>query len=191
VSEPEITEEEIGRTLLDVAWRTLAADLGGESAPLPAAAWLQEQGACFVTLHRGGELRGCIGSMLAHRPLVEDVQVNTRAAAFGDPRFPPLQARELEDLSIEISLLSTLEPMEFESEADLIRQLRPGVDGLLLEHDLHRGTFLPAVWRSLPDSQFFLSKLKAKAGLSEDSWSPEFRVRRFTTRSWSDAETGD
>lgn len=190
MSESEITEEEIGRTLLDIARGTLAADLGGRPISLPTAAWLQEQGACFVTLHRGGELRGCIGSMLARRPLVEDVQANSRAAAFADPRFPPLQARELEDLSIEVSLLATLEPMEFESEADLIRQLRPGVDGLLLEHGLHRGTFLPAVWRNLSDSRLFLSKLKAKAGLPEDFWSPGISVRRYTTRSWSDAETG-
>jgi hypothetical protein len=190
VSESEITEAEIGRTLLAIARQTLAADLGGELVPLPTAAWLQEEGACFVTLHRGGELRGCIGTLIARRPLVEDVQANSRAAAFDDPRFPPLQARELAGLSIEVSLLSKLELMEFESEEDLIRQLRPGADGLLLESGFYRGTFLPAVWRSLPESRLFLRKLKSKAGLSEDFWSDDLSVRRYTTRSWSDVASG-
>jgi len=190
VSESEITEAEIGRTLLAIARETLAADLGGELVPLPTAAWLQEEGACFVTLHRGGELRGCIGTLIARRPLVTDVQANARAAAFDDPRFPPLQALELAGLSIEVSLLSKLELMEFESEEDLIRQLRPGADGLLLELGFYRGTFLPAVWRSLPESRLFLRKLKSKAGLSEDFWSDDLSVRRYTTRSWSDVASG-
>ncbi len=190
MSDSEITPAEIGRTLLNIAWETLSADLGGEPVPLPDAVWLREKRASFVTLRRGGELRGCIGTMSAHRPLVEDIRANCRAAAFGDPRFPPLQPRELEDLSIEVSLLSALEPMEFESEEDLLRQLRPGVDGLLLEHGFHRGTFLPAVWRTLPEPRHFLSSLKLKAGLPEDFWSPDLDIRRYTTRSWSDVEAG-
>ena len=189
MSDSEITEAEIGRILLEIARDTLMAELGGEAAPLPTAAWLQEAGACFVTLHHQGNLRGCIGTLLAHRPLVEDVQGNSRAAAFSDPRFPPLQVRELADLAIEVSLLSDLEPLEFASEQDLIRQLRPQVDGLLLEHGIHRGTFLPAVWRSLPESRLFFNKLKIKAGLPEDFWSPQLKLRRYTTRSWSDAAT--
>jgi len=184
VSVSEISEVEIGRILLEIARQTLVADLGGELAPLPSAAWLLEPGACFVTLHTEGNLRGCIGTLLARRPLLEDLQENSRAAAFRDPRFPPLRTQELADLSIEVSLLSDLEPLEFGSEEDLIRQLRPQVDGLLLEHGFHRGTFLPAVWRSLPDPRLFLRKLKAKAGLPEDFWSPQLSVRRYTTRSW-------
>jgi len=189
VSERETTDAEIGRTLLHIARATLDADLADAPAPLTTAAWLQRKGACFVTLHRRGHLRGCIGSMSAHRPLAEDVVANARAAAFGDPRFPPLAARELADLSLEVSLLSDLEVVDFESEADLLKQIRPGEDGLLLEYRSHRGTFLPTVWGSLPDRQLFLNKLKAKAGLSEHFWSPEIFVRRYTTRSWSDAET--
>lgn len=189
MSVSEITGVEIGRTLLGIARQTLVADLGGEPTPLPSAAWLQEPGACFVTLHSKGNLRGCIGTLLARRPLVEDLQENSRAAAFRDPRFPPLQAPELADLSIEVSLLSDLEPLEFGSEEDLIRQLRPQVDGLLLEHGSHRGTFLPAVWRSLPDSRLFLSKLKVKAGLPESFWSPRLSVQRYTTRGWSTGAT--
>lgn len=186
----EATGAEIGRILLGIARQTLVADLGGEPVSLPTAKWLQQEGACFVTLHRGEELRGCIGTMIARRPLAADVQANARAAAFEDPRFPPLEAPELEGLSIEVSLLSNLEPMEFESEPDLIRQLRPGVDGLLLEVGFHRGTFLPTVWRALPDSRLFLRKLKTKAGLSEDFWSEDLSVRRYTTRSWSEADGG-
>jgi AmmeMemoRadiSam system protein A len=189
VSEREITETEIGNTLLEIARGTLNADLADGPAPSTSAVWLQKKGACFVTLNRRGYLRGCIGSITAYRPLAEDVVANARAAAFGDPRFPPLEARELVGLSLEVSLLSDLELMVFDSEADLLQQIRPGEDGLLLEYGSHRGTFLPTVWGSLPDRQLFLNKLKAKAGLSEDIWSPEILVQRYTTRSWSDAET--
>jgi len=184
----EITAADIGRTLLTISRATLAKEFGQGVPPLPQEPWLQQQGACFVTLHQAGQLRGCIGSMLAYRPLLEDLQGNTRAAAFDDPRFPALEVAELDGLTIEVSLLSSLEPMEFESEEDLIRQLRPGLDGLLLDHGVHRGTFLPAVWQSLADAGLFLRKLKAKAGLPEDFWSLEFSVKRYTTQSWSETE---
>lgn len=183
------TESEIGQVLLSLARQTLVAELTGGTLSIPAAPWLQRSGACFVTLHRDGELRGCIGTIEAQRPLVEDVQANARAAAFADPRFPPLEASELEGLTIEVSLLSELEPLAFESEADLVGKVRPGVDGLLLEHGFHRGTFLPAVWRSLPSAALFVRKLKSKAGLPETFWSSEIVVRRYTTHSWS--ESGD
>lgn len=184
----EMGQEELGRTLLGVARRTLESDLSGATMSLPTAMWLQQPAATFVTLHWKGELRGCIGSMMAFRPLVDDVQANARAAAFGDPRFPPLERRELRDLDIEISLLSSLEPVHFDSEEDLIRQIRPGVDGLLLEHRLHRGTFLPAVWASLPEKPLFLKKLKAKAGLDEDFWSTDLRIQRYTTQTWGESQ---
>lgn len=191
MTDPDIGRREIGRTLLAIARNTLIEDLRGESLlPYPAP-WLQDEGACFVTLHRRGELRGCIGTLSAHRPLLVDVQSNARAAAFGDPRFPPLEELELDDLLVEVSLLSTLESVDFESEQDLIRQLRPGVDGLLLESGFHRGTFLPAVWRSLPEPRLFLRNLKAKAGLAEDFWSSDLEVQRYTTQSWSEADFGD
>ena len=191
MSTGETSEVEVGRLLLEVARGTLVADLTGRPMSLPTASWLGQPGACFVTLHRGGELRGCIGTIQAHRPLVEDVQKNARAAAFDDPRFPSLEAAELTGLSLEVSLLSDPEPMDFRSEEDLIRQMRPGVDGLILEHGYHRGTFLPAVWRSLPEAELFLRHLKTKAGLPEDFWSPEIVVHRYTARSWSDSEPQD
>ncbi len=142
---------------------------------------LREPRATFVTLNRRGELRGCIGSLEAYRPLVEDVAHNAYAAAFSDPRFPPLQKEELADLELHISVLSPTAPMHFSSEEDLLRQIRPGVDGLILEDGYHRGTFLPSVWESLPAPQDFLQHLKLKAGLPANYWSDSMRVLRYTT----------
>jgi len=188
VSDRTISADEIGRTLLNIARSTLEEELGGSASSWQEASWLRQPGACFVTLRRGRELRGCIGSIQADRPLVEDLQANARGAAFRDPRFPPVESAELLDLTIEVSLLSPLERLEFDSEADLLKQLRPGHDGVLLEHGYHRGTFLPAVWRELREPQVFLRRLKIKAGLAEDFWSPEIAVRRYTTQSWSEAD---
>lgn len=188
MSDQTRSADEIGRTLLTIARATLAQELGGTVTAWPGASWLREPGACFVTLRRGTELRGCIGSLQASRPLLDDLQANARGAAFRDPRFPPVEAAELPELTIEVSLLSPLERVEFESEAELLRQLRPGVDGILLEHGFHRGTFLPAVWRELREPDVFLRRLKAKAGLAEDFWSPEISIRRYTTQSWSEAD---
>ncbi len=145
---------------------------------------LKQPGAAFVTLNRNGQLRGCIGSLEAHRPLAEDVAENAFAAAFRDPRFAPLSAPELDGLSLHISVLGQPEPMRFSSEADLVRQLRPGRDGLILEDGHHRGTFLPSVWESLPEPRDFLRHLKQKAGLPPDYWSDSLRVSRYDTESW-------
>ena len=145
---------------------------------------LQQPGAAFVTLNRQGQLRGCIGSLEAHRPLAQDVAENAFAAAFRDPRFAPLDASELADLDVHISVLGKPEPMQFASEQELISQLRPQVDGLILQEGGYRGTFLPAVWESLPEPQEFLRQLKRKAGLPADYWSDTLRVSRYGTQSW-------
>lgn len=145
---------------------------------------LREFGASFVTLKIRGELRGCIGSLEAHRPLVEDVARNAYAAAFSDPRFPPVSEQELGGLEFHISVLTPALPMHFSSEADLISQLRPGIDGLVLEDGRYRGTFLPAVWESLPDATQFLQHLKLKAGLPADYWSNTLKVSRYTSESF-------
>lgn len=142
---------------------------------------LRLQRATFVTLHRGSELRGCIGSLEAYQPLVQNVAQNAYAAAFSDPRFPPLAAPEYAGLHLDVSVLSPAEPMSFTSEQDLLAQLRPGVDGLILEDRGHRGTFLPSVWESLPTPALFLRQLKAKAWLPTDHWSATLRVSRYTT----------
>ncbi|MGE4220116.1 MAG: AmmeMemoRadiSam system protein B [Alphaproteobacteria bacterium] len=144
---------------------------------------LRENRACFVTLKRGRQLRGCIGSLEGHQPLARDVVENAWKAAFRDPRFPPLQAEERDGLSLSISVLSRPSPMRFKDEADLLAQLRPGVDGLIIRDAGRRSVFLPQVWEDLPDKREFLTRLKLKAGLAADHWSPSFHAERFTATS--------
>ena len=148
---------------------------------------LQEHRATFVTLEIANTLRGCIGTLVALRPLVSDVAYHAHAAAFSDPRFPPLRLEEFSQLEIHISILSLPESIHFESEQDLIQQLRPGVDGLILEEGWHKGTFLPAVWESLPEAREFLRQLKRKAGLNPEYWSEKLKVSRYTTESFGQA----
>ena len=146
---------------------------------------LQATRSCFVTLHKQSALRGCIGSLNAHRALVTDVADNAYAAAFRDPRFAPVTRDELAALDIRVSILTPAQPMQFKDEQDLIEQLRPGEDGLIVEDDYHRGTFLPAVWQQLPEASDFLRHLKIKAGLPPDYWSPTIRVSRYHAESIS------
>jgi AmmeMemoRadiSam system protein A len=146
---------------------------------------LFEKGAAFVTLFVAGELRGCIGSIRAHRPLIHDVAENACAAAFEDARFPSLERAELEELEVRLSVLSDLEPVHFSSEAELLGKLRPGVDGLVLEDGGMRGTLLPSMWEELKTPAEFLVCLKRKAHLPPDHWSPTLKVWRFTTESFS------
>ncbi|MDJ0832688.1 MAG: AmmeMemoRadiSam system protein A [Gammaproteobacteria bacterium] len=146
---------------------------------------LRDQRATFVTLHKQGQLRGCIGSLRALRPLVEDVSENAYAAAFRDPRFNPLERSELDQLELSISILSPATAMSFDSEQDLLDQLRPGVDGLILKDGRRRGTFLPSVWEQLPEKQQFLQHLKLKAGLPIEYWSESIEISRYETESFS------
>ncbi|HFD80847.1 MAG TPA: AmmeMemoRadiSam system protein A [Gammaproteobacteria bacterium] len=157
--------------------------------PQSYEAALAEPGASFVTLHEHGQLRGCIGSLEAHRPLITDVAENAFAAAFRDPRFPPLAKQELDQIEIDVSVLSPPEEMSFDSEQDLLAQIRPGEDGLILQDGYHRGTFLPAVWESLPERRQFLQQLKLKAGLPPDHWSNQVRVWRYTTESFGEKDS--
>lgn len=155
-------------------------------APLPVnvaefPAKLCETGACFVTLYKGGQLRGCIGTLQACRHLVEDVAHNAFAAAFSDPRFPPVGTAETVSLDLHISVLTPAVEMHFDSEEDLLRQLIPGVDGLILQEGARRGTFLPSVWEQLPEKREFLQRLKLKAGLPVVYWSETLRVYRYRT----------
>jgi uncharacterized protein len=150
----------------------------GDISALPES--LQQKRATFITLNVGEQLRGCIGSLEAYQPLIEDVAHNAFAAAFRDPRFPPLTKEEFAQVSIHISVLSEPVLMEFTSEEDLVQQLRPNVDGLILSEGMHKGTFLPAVWDSLSDPKQFLSHLKMKAGLPTDYWSDTLTVERYT-----------
>jgi MEMO1 family protein len=145
------------------------------------AAPLQTIGASFVTLTLNGQLRGCIGSLVPHQPLISDVVKNAVKAGFSDPRFPPVTAPELEQCEIEIAVLSRLVALSFTSESDLLSQLTPGEDGLILSDGNYRGTFLPKVWESLPTPELFLANLKRKAGLPENHWSDTVKVSRYTT----------
>jgi AmmeMemoRadiSam system protein A len=179
------------RLLLDVARESIRSGAlrGRPLRPDPAAypEPLRALRASFVTLDLEGALRGCMGGLEPVRPLVSDVAEHAFAAAFRDPRFPPLAAAELERVEVRLSILSPLEPLSFASEQELLSQLRPGVDGVLLEAGWQRGTFLPAVWEQLPDPREFLRHLKRKAGLAPDFWSAVVAVHRYTVESIEDA----
>lgn len=180
-------------TLLAVARRSIEQGLAnGRPRALTASDFdreLQAVRASFVTLHRLGQLRGCIGHLEAVQPLVVDVAENAFAAAFRDPRFSPLTHREWPEVQVDVSILTAPEPLQFSDEADLIRQIRPGEDGLILQDGPHRGTFLPSVWESLPDPAEFLTHLKHKAGLAANHWSDHVEVFRYHTESFGDADT--
>jgi AmmeMemoRadiSam system protein A len=172
--------------LLQLAADSIRKGLHGETLrvqPADYAEPLRALRATFVTLHVDARLRGCVGTLEAHRTLVEDVASNAYSAAFRDTRFSPLGLAEYERLDIHISVLSLPEPMQFVSEEDLLAQLRPRVDGLIIEEGYRRGTFLPSVWEQLPDPREFLRNLKHKAGLPPDYWSSHIRVQRYTTES--------
>ncbi len=131
---------------------------------------LQRPGATFVTLRVGQQLRGCIGSLVARRPLIEDVRQNALAAAFEDPRFSPLTQAEFENVHIELSVLSQPEPLAYDGPEDLIQKLRPGIDGVVIERGWNRATFLPQVWEQIPDPEEFLEHLCYKAHLPQNAW---------------------
>jgi uncharacterized protein len=176
-------------TLLYIAYQSIRSGLETRQ---PAAisvdgypARLAARRASFVTLLADEKLRGCIGSLEPRTSLVEDVSFNAHAAAFRDTRFQPLQADELDTLSLQISVLGKPEMLDFDSESSLLALVRPGKDGLILqEHDV-RSTFLPSVWKSLPDPAQFLGHLKLKAGLATDYWSASIRIWRYTTESFA------
>lgn len=184
---PPLDESE-RRRLIDVAWDSIRHGLaqGSPARPDPDGfqGRLKQPGAAFVTLHRRGVLRGCIGHLEAIQPLVLDVADNAFAAAFRDPRFDHLEDWELEGLDLDISVLTAPQPIEFRDEAELLAQLAPGEDGLILEDVGRRGTFLPAVWHSLPEPHLFLAELKRKAGLPASYWSHTLKVSRYHTETF-------
>jgi AmmeMemoRadiSam system protein A len=141
---------------------------------------LQLVRAVFVTLKKNHMLRGCIGTLEASEPLVKAVVHYAFASAFHDARFPPVTADELKALSVHISVLTPPAALTFTSEEDLLHQLRPSVDGLILIEKQHIGTFLPSVWSELPDPGSFLHHLKIKAGLPGEYWSETISIQRYT-----------
>jgi len=140
--------------------------------------------ASFVTLHIAGNLRGCIGALSPVRPLAEDIAHNAWAAAFTDPRFPPLSEAEYPRLHYHLSILGETSPITFSSEADLLEQIEAGIDGLILEDNYHRGTFLPSVWEQIANKSEFLQHLKLKAGLPSNYWSDTLKVSRYHVESF-------
>ena len=187
-----VLTHEHGPLLLNVARSAISNKLGQAMAlPVPtgsAVGVLQDMGASFVTLNQRGQLRGCIGSLQAHRPLLADIQANAIAAALHDPRFSPLTLLELDITTVEVSVLSVMQPLSFTSEADALAQLRPGVDGLVFEFGRYRSTFLPQVWEQLPKARQFMAHLKHKAGLAPDFWAAEVRLQRYSVSKFKEVE---
>src|SRR4051794_7017400 len=179
---------ERGRILLRIARQSLSEALGfGQGPGGWDDPWLREPGATFVTLRLKENLRGCVGSIQAYRPLFDDVWLNARASAFHDTRFAPVEREELAEIAIEVSRLSPPEPLPpFAREEEATAALRPGVDGIILEAGSHRATFLPQVWEQLPDPTEFLAHLKRKAGLSQGFWSPDVQLLRYSVMKWEE-----
>lgn len=181
-----------GKILLPIARSSISEALGQEHESIDDsivnATWLQQKAACFVTLTQQEQLRGCIGTLEAHRPLLDDVRHNARAAAFQDPRFSPLTSDELDRTEIEISLLSPMQAMNFSDESEALKQLQPGIDGLVFEFDRYRSTFLPQVWEQLPDVTEFIAHLKQKAGLPTDFWADDVKLYRYNVSKWKERD---
>jgi hypothetical protein len=184
----ELTQTD-GAQLLEVVARALDQCVADGTQlqvdPSDFDASVQQEAASFVTLRReDGSLRGCMGSSAATRPLICDVAINTHAAASRDPRFAPLTLAERPGLEPSVSVLSALEPLHVTDTDDLVRQLRPGVDGLLLVDGRHRGTLLPAVWDVIAEPERFVTEVKAKAGWAPDYWSSTLAAFRYTAQSF-------
>ncbi len=141
---------------------------------------LLKPGASFVTLEIEGRLRGCIGTLEPARPLLVDTAENAFRAAFRDPRFPPLEPDEFRQLDLHIAVLNPPESLSVSSEAELLAQLRPGVDGLTLRQGERRATFLPSVWAQLPEPRDFVHQLKRKGGWNPADWGPDMIAERYT-----------
>jgi AmmeMemoRadiSam system protein A len=182
--EPGLVPEALRPLLVRVAEDAIRAVLEGRRwDPDPAAypAELRRSAPCFVTLHDGTRLLGCIGTLDAAQPLVSTVADRAQQAAFADPRFPPITAEEFGRATIEVSVLGPCEPLEAANLDRLLHALRPGVDGVVVSAPGHRATFLPDVWAQLTDPALFVDALWRKAGLRPGTWPPGVRVCRYRT----------
>ncbi len=204
-SEAASASEKLGNILLPIARAAIASAFGQAGqmdkplsrdgsafptvrfqSPLSEASRLNQPGASFVTLTQKGALRGCIGTLEAHRTLLADIKANALAAAFRDPRFAPLQMAELAVTKVEVSLLSAIQPIVVNSEIEALNILRPGIDGVVLEYRHYRSTFLPQVWEQLPEPKLFLAHLKNKAGLPTDFWAEGIRLSIYGVSKWKE-----
>jgi MEMO1 family protein len=177
-----------GEILIPIARSAIGDIFGLEYATDESHLFLREHGATFVTLNRNGRLRGCIGSLQAHRPLLVDLKANAKAAAFLDPRFEPLTQTEFATTRVEVSLLSAAETLSVSSEADALEKIRPGIDGLILQHADRRATFLPQVWENITEPPEFMRQLKLKAGLDASFWAPDVKLSRYTVVKYSEPD---
>lgn len=178
--------QDAGSVLLPLARAAIAGQLGTPLAAREDADWLHTTAASFVTLMQQDQLRGCIGTLEAHRALIADVTANAVAAAFRDPRFKPLAKHEFDAIRVEVSVLSAVISVSFRDEDDALAQVRPGIDGVIFEYGYHRSTFLPQVWEDLSDPRIFFGNLKRKAGLPPDFWDPAVKLSRYTVSKWSE-----
>lgn len=186
----EIIVPKLREELLSAARKSLESRLKRGKTPEVRdgsfAQALRGHGAAFVTLQKQGRLRGCIGSLAAHQPLIRDVVENSVKSGFHDPRFKPVESAEIEELSIKIAVLSPSAPMSFGDEKEFLNQLVPGRDGLIISDQGKRGVFLPMVWESLPEPKAFLEGLKVKAGLPKGHWSETVKIERFCAESFAE-----
>ena len=153
----------------------------GNSLPDKYPDVFNESGASFVTLEKNGNLRGCIGSVIAHRSLFKDIVKNAHSAAFSDPRFSPLTIDELDDIEISVSILSKPQKIDFSTETELLDKLTPQKDGLIIRDENYQAVYLPDVWKVLPDKFEFLGSLKQKAGLPKNYFSESLEAFKFYT----------
>ena len=180
-------DTELGNILLERARQAIEVEVDTRSSPPRDDPALEKRGATFVTLTAKGELRGCMGSVRAQRSLREDVAANAVAAAMRDPRFSPVTAAEMKDIRVEVSLLSEPKFLDFSDEDQLLAQVRPSVDGLMLFAGCRSATFLPQVWEKLPDPALFLAALKQKAGLSPDRPAENLMAATYTVQKWEES----
>lgn len=190
-----LTMTDLGTTLLALARNAIAVRMGLAQSVTPQEGFLRgavnapellKNAATFVTLTQNGQLRGCIGSLQAYRPLLDDIRENACNAAFRDPRFKPLSAEELPATRVEVSLLTPAVAMQFSSEADALAQLRPNIDGIIFSAGSRRSTFLPQVWEQLPKPADFMAHLKQKAGLPATYWGSDVKLERYTVEKWKE-----
>ncbi|OUS24974.1 hypothetical protein A9Q98_12945 [Thalassotalea sp. 42_200_T64] len=169
---------------IDMVWLVLRESIKEQQLVMPAVpdcAVLQQQAGCFITLYVDDELRGCIGTSVAEKPLWQNICNHSYNSAFKDYRFDSLQFSELKQLSFQISILSACSSIDNLGEQALVSELKPGVDGLVIEYQQHNALFLPSVWDALPKPEVFVAKLKVKAGLAEDYWHQDMKLYRFQT----------
>lgn len=181
-------DEVHGRTLISLARAGLAQAVGGSTVAIPDEPWLKERRGSFVTLTQEEHLRGCIGTLEPSRSLGEDVVANAAAAALSDRRFTPLAANELGSVAVEVSVLSSPTRVHFEHERELWETLRPGVDGVILDCDSARATYLPQVWEQLPGPRLFLTALMKKAELPADTPITRCKVWRYQVKKWREVD---